>query len=228
LSLPEFPVDPNSDGDVVVERNLVRPFEVRPGFSFIFADALRAPLGELDAVVTSWFIDVARVDLRQTAAAINRVLRPGGLWLNLGPLRFQADLARSYAIEETLEIVGRSAFELVSNDKQDIPYFDSPVSGSRRTETVFRFAARKVGEAGPVDIPDPLPPWVANPLAPIPITQSLVTLARTSMFTTGVLSLIDGNRSIVEIAQALGSAWGVEPARLQDELRVFLAKMPAS
>jgi hypothetical protein len=48
------------------------------------------------------------------------------------------------------------------------------------------------------------------------------------MFTTGVLSLIDGNRSIVEVAQALGAAWGVEPGRLHDELRVFLAKLPAS
>ena len=147
MTLPEFPVDPNSDGDVVVERKLTRPFELRPGFSFVFADALRAPLAGLDAVVTSWFIDVTRVDLRQTAAAINRVLRPGGLWLNLGPLRFHADLARSYSIEEMLEIVGRSAFELLSNDKHDIPYFDSPVSGSRRTDTVFRFAARKTGEA---------------------------------------------------------------------------------
>jgi hypothetical protein len=147
LKLPEFPVDPSSDADVVVEHSLSRPFAPRPGFSFVFADALRPPLGQVDAVVTSWFIDVARVDLRQTAAAINRVLRPGGLWLNLGPLRFHADLARSYAIEETLEIVERSAFTLLSNDKQDIPYFDSPTSGSRRTETVFRFAARKSGEA---------------------------------------------------------------------------------
>jgi hypothetical protein len=93
VDLPEFPVDPNSDDAVVVMRHLERPFAVREGFSFVFADALRAPIpaGSLDAVVTSWFIDVTRVDLRLTAAAINRVLRPGGLWVNFGPLRFQAD-----------------------------------------------------------------------------------------------------------------------------------------
>ena len=168
------------------------------------------------------------VDLRQTAAAINRVLRPGGLWLNLGPLRFHADLARSYAIEETLEIVERSAFTLLSNDRQDIPVLRLPDQRLAPNETVFRFAARKSGEAAAIVIPDPVPPWVANPLSPIPITPALITLGRTSMFTTGVLSLIDGNRSIVEVAQALGSAWGVEPGRLHDELRVFLAKLPAS
>ncbi len=63
---------------------------------------------------------------------------------------------------------------------------------------------------------------------PIPITQSLVALGRTSMFTTGVLSMIDGQRSIVDVARELGAAWGVEPARLQDELRAFLARLPAS
>jgi SAM-dependent methyltransferase len=230
LTLPEFPVDPNSDAEVVIARSLTRPFAPRDGFAFVFADALRPPFapGTLDAVVTSWFIDVARADLRQTAAAINRVLRPGGLWLNLGPLRFHGELVRSYTIEEVLELVAGGAFELESNDRQDIPYFDSPVSGSRRTDTVFRFVARKSGDAAAVEIPDPLPPWVSNPLLPVPITPALVALGRTSMFTTGVLSMIDGTRSIVDVSQALGAAWGVEPGRLQDELRAFLARLPAS
>ena len=230
VDLPEFPVDPNSDDVVVVERHMARPFTPRDGFSFLFADALRPPFpaGSLDAVVTFWFIDAARVDLRHTAAAINRVLKPGGLWLNLGPLRFQMVLSRAYTIEEVHEIVAASAFELSSHEHQDLPYFDSPISGSRRTDRVFRFAARKTGEAPAVDIPDPLPPWVANPLVPIPITQSLVALGRTSMFTTGVLGMIDGQRSIVDVARELGKAWGIDPARLQDELRAFLARLPAS
>jgi Carnosine N-methyltransferase len=169
---------------VVVDRQLTRPFAPRDGFTFVFADALRPPIpaGSLDAVVTCWFIDVTRVDLRHTAAAINRVLRPGGLWVNLGPLRFQAVLSRAYTIEEAHEIVAGSAFQLLSHDRQDLPYFDSPISGSRRTDTVFRFAARKTGEAPAVDIPNPAPPWVSNPLMPIPITEALVALGRTSMF----------------------------------------------
>ena len=230
IDLPEFPVDPNSDEVVVLMRHLERPYTLREGFSFVFADALRPPIapGSLDAVVTSWFIDVTRVDLHHTAAAINRVLKPGGLWVNLGPLRFQAILSRAYTIEETHEIVAGSAFRLLSHDHQDVPYFDSPVSGSRRTDRVFRFAARKTGEAPAVDIPETSPPWVANPLQPIPITPTLVSIAKTSMFTTGVLSMIDGQRSIVDVARELGAAWNVDPARLQDELRAFLARLPGS
>ena len=52
---------------------------------------------------------------------------------------------------------------------------------------VFRFAARKTGEAPPSTSLIRSPPWVADPLQPIPITQALVALGRTSMFTTGVL-----------------------------------------
>ena len=93
---------------------------------------------------------------------------------------------------------------------------------------MFRFAARKTGEAAAPEIPDPTPPWVSNPLTPIPITPALVALGRTSMFTTGVLSMIDGQRSIVDVARELAAAWGVEPARLQDELRAFLARLPGA
>ena len=230
VSLPEFPVDPNGEDVVVVDRSLTRPFAVRDGFSLLFADALRPPIpaASLDAVVTSWFIDVARTDMRQTAAAINRVLRPGGLWVNLGPLRFHSVLARSYTIEEVLEIVGGSGFALASHDRQELPYFDSPVSGSRRSDLVFRFAARKTGEAAAVETPDPVAPWVANPLEPIPITAALVALGKTSMFTTSVLSMIDGERSVVDVARELGAAWHVDPGRLQDELRAFLARLPSS
>jgi SAM-dependent methyltransferase len=229
LELPEFPVDPNSADDVVIRRKLALPFPVRDGFALLFADALRPPFvaGSLDVVVTSWFIDVARTDLRQTAAAINRVLRPGGLWINIGPLRFQTVPSRAYTIEEAVEIAELGCFDVEANDRQNIPYLDSPVSGSRRNETVFRFVARKTGEAPAVEILDPVPPWVANTLVPIPVTPALVALGRTSIFTSGVLSMIDGTRSITDVARALGAAWGVEPGRLHEELRVFLARLPS-
>ena len=46
------------------------------------------------------------------------------------------------------------------------------------------------------------------------------------MFTTGVLAMIDGQRSIVAVARELAAAWNIEPARLQDELRAFFARLP--
>lgn len=231
VSLPEFPVEPRSGDDVVVMRELARPFPVREGFSLAIADALRPPVraGSLDAVVTTWFLDEAAADLAQTAAIINRVLQPGGWWVNVGPLRFQGDLARTYTIGEVREIAAAAGFELGAqgpDDQRDLPVLNSPVSGARRTELVFRFAVRKVTEAGTVELGQPLPPWVVNLSQPIPITPGMVALGRSSMFTAGVLGMIDGNRSVLDVARELGRAWGVDPTRLQDELRAFLARIP--
>jgi hypothetical protein len=229
VALSEFPVDPNSDDEVVIPRRLTRPFPIREGFRLLFADALRPPFahGSLDAVLTFWFIDAARTDLRETAAVINRALRQGGLWINLGPLRFGQTLVRSHTIEEVLEIVEERAFEVTSAGRADVPYFDSPVSGSRRNETIFDFVARKTGETDLAEVPDMLPPWVKDPRVPIPITPTLVSLGRTAVFTTAVLSAINGVRSTEDIANALGGSFGVDPAVFREQLRAFLAKLPA-
>ena len=93
VRLPEFPLDPISEEVVVVDRELSFPHgEPASRSSMPTRFVPPFPPGSLDAVVTSWFIDVARADLRTTAAVINRVLRPGGLWVNLGPLRFHSEL----------------------------------------------------------------------------------------------------------------------------------------
>ena len=228
VTLPEFPGEPRSDDVVVVERELTRPFPVRPGFALALADPLQPPLraGSVDLVVTSWFLDRARADLRQTAAAINRVLRPDGRWVNIGPLRFTAELSRAYTIEEVLEIVAAGAFEVTARAERDLPWLHSPASGAHRTELAHAFSARKTAEAARIEIPDAAPPWVSNPMTPIPVTPAMIALGRTSMFTTGVLGLIDGTRSVVDVAAELGKVWGIEPVLLHDELRAFFARLP--
>jgi hypothetical protein len=42
----------------------------------------------VDAVLTDYFIDAAAVDFADLIVAIARVLRPGGCWLNRGPLKW--------------------------------------------------------------------------------------------------------------------------------------------
>ncbi len=228
VDLPEFPVAPHSAEDVVMQRSLRGPGPLREGFTFLFADALCAPFasGSLDTVVTSWFIDAVRADVRATAACINRVLRSGGLWINLGPLRFKETISRTYTIEEVWDIAAQSGFELTVREREDMPYFDSPVSGSRRIETVFCFAARKTAEASPSVARDTVAPWIADTSLPIPLTPALLNLGRTSLFTAGAMSLVDGVRSMSDVANEIGKSTGIAPANLLDQLRAFFAKLP--
>src|SRR5258708_18820760 len=60
----------------------------------------RSTLFPYTTLFRSWFIDAADVDPRVTAAAICRVLRPEGRWINFGPLRFMGVTSRQYTIEE--------------------------------------------------------------------------------------------------------------------------------
>ncbi|HYO97854.1 MAG TPA: hypothetical protein VER33_25280 [Polyangiaceae bacterium] len=230
LELYEFPVAPHSDEQVAVLQRLSLPYSVREGLQLLYADALYPPFADatLDSILTPWFIDVVDADLNETAALINRLLKPGGLWMNSGPLRFTGLLSRMLCIEEVRDIVQRSGFELVEDFAENVPYFDSPFSGSRRVETVFCFAARKVGEAEPVSHRGLEPDWVLNPELPIPLLPELVQTRRTSVFTTGVLSMIDGQRSIADVAQALSRSWGLPAATVQDQLRTFLSRLVLS
>jgi hypothetical protein len=228
VELPELPVAPHSQEQVVVYHRLQAREPVGEGFYWIFADALRPPFasGSLDVVLTSWFIDAPAADVRVTAAAINRVLRPGGLWINLGPLRFRAELAQQYSIEEVHDLVEASSFAIRSASREDHPYFDSPHSGSRRIETVFFFCAEKTGEATAQPVPRPVAPWIADPRLPIPISPVLVALGKTTVFTASMLGLVDGTRTMTDLADELGRTWEVDPSVVLDQLRAFFAKLP--
>jgi len=228
VTLPEFPVAPHADSGVVVAHQLQT--EVRPGpaFRLAIADAFQPPFaaGSLDTVLTSWFIDANGRDFRETAAAINRVLRSGGTWLNVGPLRFKQTLGSTYTIEEVWDLAVEAGFELLTRSRDDLPYFDSPASGSRRTETVFSFAARKVGVATHADPESDEPSWITHPQQPIPLTEQLVDFGRKSVFAGSVISLIDGQRSLDDVAAEIGRLWGFDAPRIRDQLRAFFATLP--
>lgn len=230
LDLHEFPVAPRSGEEVAVLQHLEPVDGTAPGFELIVADAFRPPFppASLDAVITPWFIDAARADFRETAAAVNEVLRREGTWINVGPLRFNNVLSRCYTIEEVFDVVQASGFAVLSQHRDDLPYFDSPWSGSRRTDTVFSFAAQKHAESPSPEPASATPPWLLDPRLPIPLTPAMNARRRASVFAVGVISLLDGHRSMLDLARVLGQKWGVDPRVAQDQLTAFFAKMTSS
>jgi hypothetical protein len=228
VELFEFPRAPRSDACTIVRQELGPPEGTVPGFTLVFADCLQPPFApeSLDAVLTPWFIDATTADVRTVAAVINRALKPGGTWINVGPLHFDTPLFRAYPAEEVLEIAADAGFDVASEVHEPVPYFDSPYSGSKTRELVFGFAATKVGPAPQCELPHLVPAWVSDPELPIPRMQSLAALERTSSFTATVLSMIDGRRSIADLTQALSFAWQLEATTLAEQLRAFFAKLP--
>jgi hypothetical protein len=227
--LPEFPVAPHSDEGVVQDQRLRGPGQLRPGFQLLFADAFRPPFspGSLDTLLTPWFIDAVEPELPHTLAALSRVLRPGGYWVNSGPLRFDGRLASRYMIEEVLELAEQAGFERPVPIRADVSYFDAPHSGSRRTETVFAFAVRKLRSApelGTEPVPR-APDWLRDPSVNIPLGEVFINLKRSTIFSAGVLSMIDGSRSIRDIATTLGQQWRLPPEQLVLKLQALLERL---
>jgi SAM-dependent methyltransferase len=226
--LHEFPLAPLSDEVVAVRQRLRSPVALPSGLELAFADALNPPLapGSLDTVVTPWFVDAVGADLRVIARAVNRVLKPGGRWLNFGPLRFTGPPAAQYLEGEVHELVESSSFTLAQKLAEDLPYFRSPFSGTARIDRVFAFAAEKTAEASASEPAHLFAPWLSDTSLPIPAGKGLAVLRKKSVLTIGIVSMIDGRRSIRDLARELGAQWGVPPSIVEEQLAPFLASLP--
>ena len=228
LSMYEFPIAPASLEDDVVLRKLSAPEVVGDGFHLVLADALRAPFaaGSFDTVVTPWLIDIITEDLQVFAARINRLLNDNGRWVNFGSLAFaESSRARCYSPEETKAIIAECGFSDPYVSQATIPYMCSPASRHGRQEKVFSFSAYKERDAGKVDRHRALPDWIVTGKEPVPLTQSFRTQAMTTQIYSFIMSLIDGRRSIEEMAVVLEKQQLMSKEEAVPAIRSFLTKM---
>jgi len=201
----EFPIAPRDAESHAILRTLAAPGPLDVPVEFVLADASRAPFapGSFDLVITPWLIDVLDEDLASFAPRINALLEPGGRWLNTGSLAFaQSDPALRYTLEEVLAIAEAAGFAPPEPDERRMPYMCSPASRHARMESVVTFCAIKERA---VDAPAqaPVPPWLADPRAPVPALPEFQSAALTMRIYGYLATLIDGRRSIVDMAQVL-------------------------
>jgi hypothetical protein len=92
-------------------------------------------------------IDQVPPDLPAFLATVNRLLRPGGRWINQGPLLYPPDapLSRRFSGEEVFALAARAGFVLGRTSEASRPHFVSPLSGPGKVEWVLTFVATKVG-----------------------------------------------------------------------------------
>ena len=229
LELYEFPIAPQRLADHAILRSLTAPCSVRAGFHIVAADVLHTPFasGAFDTIVTPWLVDILSDDLASFAGRVNALLRPGGAWINFGSLVFaQGARARRLSFEETLEVIGMAGFAPPLIREERIPYMCSPASRHSRLETVLAWSARKEGRpVAPSAEASALPEWLAIGDRPVPLLEDFKVQAATTRIHAFLMALIDGRRSIHEMArllveQRLMGAEDAEPA-----VRQFLIRM---
>lgn len=117
-------------------------------FSFALADGLHPPFADasFDTVVTPWFIDQVPRDLPALLGELARVLRPGGLWLNQGPLIYpeQVPFERRYSADELTELAASAGFEPLGSSRASLPYLVSPLTGHGKVEAVLTSLAARI------------------------------------------------------------------------------------
>lgn len=204
VELYEFPIAPRSAADVAVRRTLAAPRPARPGLEFVLADAWHAPFAPqtFDAVVTPWLVDIVELDFDGVAAHVNRLLKPGGRWVNFGSLAFAwRRPAARWCADEVVAAVTEAGFDVRDALDVELPYMQSPASRHGRIERVFTFAADKVRRGPREAAPPEPPPWLADARLPVPRTAELELAATAARIRAVLLALADGTRSLDEIAR---------------------------
>ena len=228
VELYEFPIAPNSIENSAILRTLKAEAPVSGAFELIIADAARAPFlnGSFDTIITPWVTDILPSDIAETAARINHLLRDDGQWVNFGSLAFEhADPGKRYSREEVVDIVAGQGFTRPHVDETRIPYMCSPASRHGRQETVVTFAARKNKKAKKLPRHAALPDWLVKGDAPVPLSDSFRMQATSTRIHAFVMSLIDGKRSIRDMAELMEAQKLMAQHEAMPTIRTFLIKM---
>jgi SAM-dependent methyltransferase len=116
-------------------------------FHFFLANGLAPPFADetFDTVVTPWFVDRVPTDLPAFLATVRRLLRPGGRWLNHGPLLYppETPLPRRHSVDELVALAAAAGLFAGPVSVASRPYLVSPLTGAGRIERVVTFAAAR-------------------------------------------------------------------------------------
>jgi hypothetical protein len=225
LRLHEFPTAPLDIEHQAVLRALAAPEPARAGLEFCLADAHRPPFPpkSFDTIVTPWLIDILPEPLDEQARRINRLLADDGRWINFGSLSFDgADPAARLSAEECLDALADAGFDDIAARDAAIPYMSSPASRHARTETVLSWSARKHHDTGRLARHQALPEWLVRGRDPVPRLHHFRDQATATRIHAYILSLIDGRRSIADMAATLEQQRLMSRADAEPAIRQFM------
>ncbi len=228
IPLHEFPLAPRHIGDVAILRELAAPASIGDGFHCVLADALRAPFRHeaFDAVVTPWLVDILDEDLRILARRINALLRSDGHWVNFGSLRFShADPALCFSVEETVQMISDAGFSAADVVEATIPFMCSPASRHGRTERVVTTSAAKRKRVTTPPRHAAVPEWLIQTNRPVPLLDAFEVQTTTTQIYAFIMSMIDGRRSLRDMAQMMEDRRLMPKAEAEVSLRGFFVKM---
>lgn len=228
VQLYEFPIAPRTAADHAVLRTLAAPAPARAGFTCVLADAHRPPFrrGAFDAVITPWLVDILPEQLETLSVRINALLSPQGRWLNFGSLSFHSpDAAARLSVEECAAVIEENGFAAPVIAEHQVPYLCSPASRHGRRERVVAWSATKQRDAKKLPRYEALPDWIVRGTDAVPVSESFRVQAMSTRIHAFIMSLIDGRRSLQDIAKVIVEQRLMQEHEAEPAIRSFLIKM---
>ncbi|NOX48928.1 MAG: methyltransferase domain-containing protein [Gammaproteobacteria bacterium] len=232
VAFTEFPIAPLNSDLAAISRVLSLPQgrAKEPGLKFVCADALRPPfpVSSFDLVVTPWLVDVFDASVNTLMETVASLLKPNGIWLNHGSMAFQGtDPAQRLTGEEFSELSQQLKFEIVSCGDIELPYLQSPASRNHRVEITYTQVARWPGPV--LQVPrkknQNFPQWLVMDNQPVPLESGFQQQITTTRIHSFIMSLIDGRRSIKDMAAVMEQQKLMPADQAQIALRQFLTTM---
>jgi hypothetical protein len=228
VELTEFPLAPLTAEQAAIPRSLKAPEPARPGLLFALADIMRPPFrpGTFDLVVTPWLLDVIEGGAAPVLARVNHLLADGGMWINHGSVAFQnSDPALRLTLEELSCLAEEMGFQPTANREATLPYMNCPDSRHGRTELVSTSSALKVVSLKKPEKHRALPDWIVGGKCPVPALPAFQTQAMSTRVHAFIMSLIDGRRSLKDMAREMEAQQLMSRQEAEQALRGFLIKM---
>ncbi|MGW8368409.1 MAG: hypothetical protein ACWGPN_06980 [Gammaproteobacteria bacterium] len=107
----------------------------------------------------------------------------------------------------------------------EIPYLRSPASRHARTETVLSWSAKKQRHQKRITRHEALPDWLVRGRDPVPQLEHFRMQAMSTRIHAFVISLVDGKRSIADMAAVLEQQRLMTAEEAESSIRGLLIKL---
>lgn len=225
LKAASFPVSPKDSGQPGQIVELRAPNGGAKNLHFVFGDVYALPFTEasFDICVTPWLIDILPRRFADLCNSVARVVKPEGAWVNSGSWHFSfRDEVDNISFDEAKVVAANNGWSPVAHSQTEVPYLQSPDDAHRRFETTTQFLwERTQQKVSTVPLIDDRADWIRDPNIVVPPLPAFAHATQVHAVMALVLSLVDGKRTLQDIATAVAAENGLTSDQALDAAQSF-------
>lgn len=233
LELVEFPAPSLGDESLAHEHKLVASSPAREGLVYHLGDLNYLPYRpeSFDLIITPWIIDLIPSTLPFLISNISSLLKPQGQWINFGPYSLSADIPSRcrWSQKEIRGFIEEVELEDFEESWEQVEYLKSPHSSLIRQEQMWTFSATKLHSHGRgIQRPQLKESWLIHHDHAIALSSKVQMSLISHKVPARVFELIDGKRSLKDIAALMQQEFQMTQAEAQQALTHFLSRWAES